>query len=87
MEESFALDDDASSANDDILAEVTSSEQITLSTKDFSFGKTLGEGAFADVVHAKSKSTQATKQVGLQDREFAIKMMEKQHIRKENKVN
>lgn len=44
---------------------------------DFFFGTTLGEGAFARVVHAKSKTS---------DAEFAIKIMDKSHIRKENKV-
>mmetsp|Transcript_11377 Transcript_11377/g.17111 ORF Transcript_11377/g.17111 Transcript_11377/m.17111 type:complete len:573 (-) Transcript_11377:211-1929(-) len=46
-------------------------------TSDFYFGAILGEGAFARVVHAKSKATSA---------EFAIKIMEKSHIQRENKV-
>ena len=44
---------------------------------DFYFGKTLGEGAYARVVHAKFKKN---------NYEFAIKIMEKRHIKKENKV-
>lgn len=44
---------------------------------DFFFGCNLGEGSFARVVHAKSKKTSA---------EFAIKIMHKVHIKKENKV-
>ena len=49
-----------------------------LTTGDFFFGQTLGEGAFARVVHAKLKSHS--------DSEFAIKIMDKNHIKKENKV-
>ena len=52
-------------------------QENQLSSADFFFGRTLGEGAFARVVHAKSKATSA---------EFAIKIMEKAHIKKENKV-
>lgn len=48
-----------------------------LSPSDFYFGKCLGEGAYARVVHAKMKRN---------DNEFAIKIMEKSHIKKENKV-
>jgi hypothetical protein len=44
---------------------------------DFFFGRTLGEGAYARVVHAKFKKN---------EHEFAIKIMEKRHIKKENKV-
>ena len=49
-----------------------------LTTADFFFGKTLGEGAYARVVHAKMKAYNLN--------EFAIKIMEKNHIKKENKV-
>lgn len=52
--------------------------RIELQPADFLFGRTLGEGAFARVVHARSKRTGA---------EFAIKIMEKMHIKKENKVS
>ena len=44
---------------------------------DFYFGKCLGEGAYARVVHAKLKKN---------SHEFAVKIMEKRHIKKENKV-
>lgn len=52
--------------------------RIELLPSDFYFGKTLGEGAFARVVHAKSKKAGT---------EFAIKIMEKIHIKRENKVS
>ena len=39
---------------------------------DFLFGKTLGEGAYAVVIHARKKDTK---------QEFAMKVMEKQFIR------
>jgi 3-phosphoinositide dependent protein kinase-1 len=48
-----------------------------LQPSDFCFGKCLGEGAYARVVHAKFKAN---------DHEFAIKIMEKRHIKKENKI-
>ncbi len=48
-----------------------------LQPSDFFFGRTLGEGAYARVVHAKFKKN---------NHEFAIKIMEKRHIKKENKV-
>jgi len=41
------------------------------------FGAVLGEGAYATVVHAKLKEN---------DCEFAIKVVEKMHIKRENKV-
>lgn len=44
---------------------------------DFLFGKCLGEGSYARVVHAKLKKNNV---------QFAIKIMEKMHIKKENKV-
>lgn len=44
---------------------------------DFLFGKCLGEGAYARVVHAKLKSN---------GNQFAVKIMEKSHIKRENKV-
>ncbi|GLE09644.1 hypothetical protein PINS_up021381 [Pythium insidiosum] len=44
---------------------------------DFMFGATLGEGAYARVVHARMKETGA---------EYAIKIMEKRFIMKEKKV-
>lgn len=45
---------------------------------DFFFGVCLGEGAYARVVHAKLKTN---------SKEYAVKIMEKRHIKKENKVD
>jgi len=45
--------------------------------EDFTFGKVLGEGAYGAVVLGKENET---------GREFAIKMLEKKHLIKENKV-
>ena len=50
---------------------------ISKQPSDFYFGKCLGEGAYARVVHAKLKKN---------SHEFAVKIMEKRHIKKENKV-
>ncbi|GAB9473927.1 hypothetical protein Gpo141_00011071 [Globisporangium polare] len=47
------------------------------SPADFMFGTTLGEGAYARVVHARMKDTGV---------EYAVKIMEKRFIRKEKKV-
>ncbi|TDH69211.1 hypothetical protein CCR75_004387 [Bremia lactucae] len=47
------------------------------SPADFMFGATLGEGAYARVVHARMKETGV---------EYAVKIMEKRFIRKEKKV-
>ncbi|KAG6964843.1 hypothetical protein JG687_00005731 [Phytophthora cactorum] len=47
------------------------------SPADFMFGATLGEGAYARVVHARMKDTGV---------EYAVKIMEKRFIRKEKKV-
>ncbi|CCI44218.1 unnamed protein product [Albugo candida] len=47
------------------------------SSADFMFGTTLGEGAYARVVHARMKDT------GM---EYAVKIMEKRFIKKEKKV-
>jgi len=41
------------------------------------FGDVLGEGSFARVLHAKMKKT---------GKEYACKIMDKAHIKKENKV-
>jgi serine/threonine protein kinase len=43
------------------------------------FGKTLGEGSYARVVHAKLKRDESA--------QYAIKIMEKEHIKKEGKVS
>ncbi|RMX66154.1 hypothetical protein DD238_002683 [Peronospora effusa] len=47
------------------------------SPADFMFGATLGEGAYARVVHARMKDSEV---------EYAVKIMEKRFIRKEKKV-
>ncbi|CAH0490695.1 unnamed protein product [Peronospora farinosa] len=47
------------------------------SPADFMFGATLGEGAYARVVHARMKDLEV---------EYAVKIMEKRFIRKEKKV-
>ena len=44
---------------------------------DFKFGKILGEGSFSTVVLARELTS---------SREYAIKILEKRHIIKENKV-
>ncbi len=84
-------DDDVPETASDIDEEVEGSEKIAenehqqnnhtprieLQPSDFYFGGTLGEGAFARVVHAKSKKNST---------EFAVKIMEKMHIKRENKA-
>jgi hypothetical protein len=49
-----------------------------LTRSHFYFGKTLGEGSYARVVHAIMKTENSP--------QFAIKIMEKAHIIKEKKV-
>lgn len=44
---------------------------------DFWFGSTLGDGAYATVLHSKLKSN---------SQEYAIKVVEKMHMKRENKV-
>ena len=71
-----------SSDNDEVDAESDIEDEeepvkVELHPSDFYFGMTLGEGAYARVVHAKSKRT---------NEQFAVKIMEKVHIKKENKV-
>ncbi|MGH0173458.1 UNVERIFIED_CONTAM: hypothetical protein FKN15_008454 [Acipenser sinensis] len=46
--------------------------------EDFRFGKILGEGSFSTVVLAREQST---------GKEYAIKILEKRHIMKENKAH
>ena len=53
------------------------SSGISLKPSDFYFGRCLGEGSYARVVHAKLKSN---------ENQFAIKIMEKKHIQKEGKI-
>ena len=54
-----------------------SAPSIRVGRKDFWFGAELGSGAFARVVHAKRKQT---------GEEYAVKIMEKNFIRKHRKV-
>jgi len=50
---------------------------IKKGVKDFQFGRTLGEGSYSTVVAATDRSTL---------KEYAIKMLDKRHIIKEDKV-
>eukprot|EP01031_Cornospumella_fuschlensis_P036268 gene36268-43996_t len=82
-EVSSDIEDESSSSCPPEVAESREVQQpkpptrIELQPSDFYFGATLGEGAYARVVHAKSKKT---------GDEFAVKIMEKVHIKKENKI-
>jgi hypothetical protein len=73
------VENDEVDAESDLEDEVeqTPVAKVELHPSDFYFGTTLGEGAYARVVHAKSKKT---------GEYFAVKIMEKMHIKKENKV-
>lgn len=51
---------------------------IEITKGDFLFGRTLGEGAYARVVHARLKSMQT---------DYAMKIQEKAHIKKNKKVS
>ena len=53
-------------------------EGSTLTRANFLFGRTLGEGSYARVMHAKLKSENSPS--------FATKIMEKSFIKKEKKV-
>lgn len=67
-------------ASEKLKAQPAASDRIDpsrLQPSDYMFGKCLGEGAYARVVHAKFKRN---------NNEFAIKIMEKRHIKKENKI-
>lgn len=52
-------------------------EVIRKSVKDFTFGKTLGVGSYSTVLLATDKNN---------DRQFAVKVLDKRHIIKEKKV-
>ena len=56
---------------------VPTSRVIKKGVKDFTFGRTLGEGSYSTVVAATDRSTL---------KEYAIKMLDKRHIIKEKKV-
>lgn len=77
----FAVNNDEDSHEESDLEdeeeEVAPPARVELHPSDFYFGATLGEGAYARVVHAKSKKT---------NEHFAVKIMEKVHIKRENKV-
>jgi 3-phosphoinositide dependent protein kinase-1 len=49
----------------------------SFSQQDFRWGRLLGEGSYARVLHAELKANR---------KHYAIKVMEKRHIRRENKV-
>lgn len=72
-----ADNDEVDAASDIEDEEEPAPVKIELHPSDFYFGVTLGEGAYARVVHCKSKKT---------NEQFAVKIMEKMHIKKENKV-
>ena len=55
-----------------------------LGAEDFLYGATLGEGAFARVLHCKLKNHLVKE--GRASPDFAAKIMEKRHIRKEHKT-
>lgn len=77
--DSFDIDADALYDDDDVeVHRLTRIDPNILGRQNFFFGKTLGEGAFARVVHAKMKNGFSP--------EYAIKIMEKAHIHKEKKV-
>ena len=77
--DSFDIDVDALYDDDDVeVHRLTRIDPNVLGRQNFYFGKTLGEGAFARVVHAKMKNEFSP--------EYAIKIMEKSHIHKEKKV-
>lgn len=48
-----------------------------LSSSDFRFGKLLGKGAYARVIHGQLRTTKE---------EYAIKIVEKAHVKKHNKI-
>ncbi|KAJ7547985.1 hypothetical protein O6H91_08G112400 [Diphasiastrum complanatum] len=52
--------------------------QLPYTVNDFVFGKLLGVGSYSKVVRVKKKDT---------EEEFALKIMDKRHIIKENKVS
>ena len=58
-------------------------KNLSLAPGDFFFGAALGEGSYARVVHARMKRHMNEGTI----KDFAIKIMEKDHIVKENKVN
>jgi len=55
----------------------TTSKVVKKGVKDFSFGRTLGEGSYSTVLAATDRQS---------NREYAIKVLDKRHIIKEKKV-
>lgn len=55
----------------------TVAKPVKKGVKDFSFGRTLGEGSYSTVMAATDRQT---------NREYAIKVLDKRHIIKEKKV-
>jgi serine/threonine protein kinase len=73
------LDDSGDEGEGDPTADISRCcDQSGIDRKDFLFGRTLGEGSYARVVHAKRKADNT--------RSYAVKIMEKAFIRKEKKV-
>ena len=60
----------------DVVQKRVSSSHVP-SPKDFMFGKVLGEGAYAKVVHARMKKS---------GKDFAAKVMDKSFIKKHGKI-
>ncbi len=77
-QESDGDPDEASDIEEEPSPDVQVVQKIELTAADFYFGSMLGEGAYARVIHAKSKKTSA---------QFAVKIMDKVHIKRENKVS
>ena len=48
-----------------------------LSSSDFRFGRLLGKGAYARVIQGQLRST---------NEEYAVKIVEKAHVKKHNKI-
>ena len=61
----------------DVVQKRVSSSHVP-SPKDFMFGKVLGEGAYAKVVHARMKQS---------GKDFAAKVMDKSFIKKHGKIS
>ena len=80
--------EDGGSASDANLAASASAapavNKALIRRADFLFGATLGEGSFARVVHARLKPVVQGIETAQDD--YAMKIMDKQHIIKEDKV-
>ena len=67
------------------VAAAQASAHRKLGAEDFVYGVCLGEGAFARVLHCRLKPSLVRE--GKVSPDFAAKIMEKRHIRKEHKTN